>query len=922
MGSGAGRLVEREEQLGELLDLLAECDRGAGGAAVVTGGVGCGKTALLDAVRLIAAERGFVVLDAVASWAERASAATVLHQLLRGPELPGEGIAGLREELRGCANRLACGEPGEPDDLDGATAAVLHALCAWLVRLAADVPVLVCVDDVQFADGVSLHWLLRLLRRVRTARVAVVVTECVLSKPMDPRLRAELLRLGDYRRIPVGLLSEDGLAELLGVPVGQLGDTHTASAGNPLLVCALADDNRHGAPPREWVPGDAYASAVLGCLYRGRPVLRRLARALALLDTDAGVPGVLTGVLDGVEVATVERGTEALFAAGLLARGGRIRHPAARRAIAGSVAPHHRTALHLRAAELLHARGTPPPRVCEHLLAAGCVLPAWTVPVLREAARHHMGHHRPAEAHRCLDAALAACRDERERVAVAAVLVGVAWVLNPSVAAGHLGDLVAAARTGLLPDRHTATLAKCLLWHGRFDEAATAVARLGERDAAVDPVGAAEARATRELLWSSYPGLPATGGRRPAPRAQPEADPRMRAAAALSSVLAGGPDERAVADAESALQALRSAERLHEWALAAVTALEFADRLPAAADWCDRWSDRAREQRIPLWEAEFAALRASIALRQGRPVAARALAEAALAAVPAAGWGVRVGGPVASLVQAATDTGADEVAAGHLRAPCPEGMFQTRFGLHYLHARGRHHLAGGRPHAALDDFLRCGDLARGWGLDQPSVVPWRSSAAAAHLRLGETRRARALAKAELAVAGTHRARGIALRALAAVADPAEGTRLLTEAVEALRAAGDRLQLARALADLGGLHLRAGRPGRARPVLEVAAGLAAECGAKPLLRDLPTVDGEPTPHAAAVTAERDTALSRLSGAERRVAALAARGHTNREIAERLSVTTSTVEQHLTRVFRKLGIRAREDLPAEIMLETAA
>ncbi|MGV4988336.1 AAA family ATPase [Streptomyces sp. NRAIS4] len=52
--------------------------------------------------------------------------------------------------------------------------------------------------------------------------------------------------------------------------------------------------------------------------------------------------------------------------------------------------------------------------------------------------------------------------------------------------------------------------------------------------------------------------------------------------------------------------------------------------------------------------------------------------------------------------------------------------------------------------------------------------------------------------------------------------------------------------------------------------------------------------------------------RLSRAERRVALLAAGGVTNRVIAERLRVTASTVEQHLTRVYRKLGLGRRSEL----------
>ncbi|WP_253919891.1 helix-turn-helix transcriptional regulator [Dietzia psychralcaliphila] len=56
--------------------------------------------------------------------------------------------------------------------------------------------------------------------------------------------------------------------------------------------------------------------------------------------------------------------------------------------------------------------------------------------------------------------------------------------------------------------------------------------------------------------------------------------------------------------------------------------------------------------------------------------------------------------------------------------------------------------------------------------------------------------------------------------------------------------------------------------------------------------------------------------RLSGAELRVAELAAEGLTNRAIGRRLHVTVSTVEQHLTKVYRKLGVSGRVDLSTGI------
>ncbi|KOX06485.1 hypothetical protein ADK65_01790 [Streptomyces sp. NRRL B-1140] len=63
--------------------------------------------------------------------------------------------------------------------------------------------------------------------------------------------------------------------------------------------------------------------------------------------------------------------------------------------------------------------------------------------------------------------------------------------------------------------------------------------------------------------------------------------------------------------------------------------------------------------------------------------------------------------------------------------------------------------------------------------------------------------------------------------------------------------------------------------------------------------------------------RSTTAS-ITEAERRVATLAMHGSTNREIAVHLHLTVSTVEQHLTRVYRKLGISGRLDLSAALRM----
>jgi len=55
---------------------------------------------------------------------------------------------------------------------------------------------------------------------------------------------------------------------------------------------------------------------------------------------------------------------------------------------------------------------------------------------------------------------------------------------------------------------------------------------------------------------------------------------------------------------------------------------------------------------------------------------------------------------------------------------------------------------------------------------------------------------------------------------------------------------------------------------------------------------------------------------LTGSERRVAELAAHGLTNREVAAKLFMSPKTVEAHLSRVYRKLGVSSRAELGARM------
>ncbi len=119
----------------------------------------------------------------------------------------------------------------------------------------------------------------------------------------------------------------------------------------------------------------------------------------------------------------------------------------------------------------------------------------------------------------------------------------------------------------------------------------------------------------------------------------------------------------------------------------------------------------------------------------------------------------------------------------------------------------------------------------------------------------------------------------------------------------------RLQLARTGIELGAALRRAGRRRQARGVLLPAMDAAASCGALALAAraadELRATGARPRRHAV-------TGRDALTAGERRVAVLAAEGHSNRGIAQELFVTVATVETHLRRAYRKLGIQGRGGL----------
>ena len=248
-----------------------------------------------------------------------------------------------------------------------------------------------------------------------------------------------------------------------------------------------------------------------------------------------------------------------------------------------------------------------------------------------------------------------------------------------------------------------------------------------------------------------------------------------------------------------------------------------------------------------------------------------------------------------------------------LRQAGADGVVPESFAfIPLLTARSMLSLAEGDSGAAGADAAACGRAFEAVGFRNPAAARWRSLAALALLAAGERPEARRLAAEELELArrwGTRRAIGRSLRVLGLATGGKAGLSLLEESVDTLEESPALLERARSQVELGSALRRAGKRVEAREVLRAGAELAQRCAASRLAEkaheELLAAGAKP----------RSTALSgidSLTPSERRVAAMAAEGMGNREIAQALFVTLRTVEMHLSNAFRKLDLSSRTQL----------
>jgi DNA-binding CsgD family transcriptional regulator len=339
----------REPECARIEQLLDRAPAGPVGIAV-EGAPGIGKTTLWRHALGSARARGYRVLEAAPSEADGALAFSGLGDLFDG----------LGDELFGCLpdpRRRALGAalflsaPSEaPDDLDALPRAVLSVLRA----LAADSTVVVAIDDEQWLDRASARVLAFALRRIRGEPICLLLSWRTDS---DGALRPEIQRsfapgvdviaLSPLDLTAIGRLLTDTLARKL--PRRALQRVHDISGGNPLYALALGTELTRGGPEdwRELPIPNSLGDAIARRLERVRTGVEAPLFAIAALAEPT--VGVLGAALDKFDVADLR---DAILADVIEITDDRIRftHPLLASVHYASVPAQERDELHLRLA--------------------------------------------------------------------------------------------------------------------------------------------------------------------------------------------------------------------------------------------------------------------------------------------------------------------------------------------------------------------------------------------------------------------------------------------------------------------------------------------------------------------------------------------------------------------------------------------
>ena len=918
--------MERHAEIEVLGGLISRAAAGRGGLVAVEGPAGIGRTRLLAHARHEADSAGWRVFDTRCTPLSHTINACVLRDWF-GLLAHRSGDDERTFDGPGRALRdLAAGHEPSIGDLAYAVRWVLEDLTR-------DQPVLLVVDDLQWADPASVESL------------------DLLSSALEqlPCLMLYAVRGGEPAAAPEPLARLQSTSAVLtprpwSLPTvgevvrsvrpdasdAEVSEIHRRTGGIPFLVTELvAADGGIGSGIGSGIDSghvpESVVASVSGRLSRLSATATETVRAVCVLGSTAGVDTV--AALTGLQLPQVADDISALVAAQvLLSHGGQLvaAQPLICDALLVPMTAHDASELHRRAAQLLSTRGGTHSEVVDHLVET---LPEGDSEVrdqLRERGELALDSGDMERAGRYLQRALAEGPLDGHDVdlmsAAARALAGQRR-LDEAVAVWERA-------TELAPDEPTrerlrAEAGDALLVAGRHHDAQATINGPGGLAGLADANGE-QHLVPRMVLAGLLNGVSLD-------HLRPQVDAVLQYPPAGDS-----DDERQSLTAASVVLSFdgRSGQQARDLALRAIghgailrdPGSEGASLFFAAGvlNWTSAFSECEALLTSAIQEAEergsatalgtAAACRGAVRVRMG--LISQAVSDLELAlAQRRRGWNAFLAPVLSALVEC-------RIARGELDGPVEHRDELEELthapgltGAYAVYALADLAAAQAEHERAADLYAEVGRLVAG-RMDNPAILPWRAGEALSRIRIGAPRDAVILARDNVDRArafGSPYALAQGLRAMAAVDATGDRVAMLRDALEALhQTQAPRLE-AQIATDLAGmLLLTQGMDATQEPVqlLRRAESYAAFQELRPLAGRVQRIlerIGEPVKRSATET------LTSLTASERRVADLAASGLSNRQIAGELFVTVKAVEWHLSNVYRKLGIRSRTRLP---------
>ena len=922
----SGAVIGRDDELDVVQAFLDELGGGPVGL-VLSGEPGIGKTILWQAGVDEARARFERVLTCRGAEAEAALSFAALSELLGG--VLGDALDSLllpRRKALEVALLLSEPQGGPPDPL-----AIGLAVHDVLRALAQHGPLLLAIDDVQWLDPGSAGALQVALRRLRGDPIGLLVTSRPTTGTRVPLGLERSLSEQRLTVLSVGPLSLGALHHLLGERLGmdvsrsELVRVQQESGGNPYFALELGRELARtqvtSSAGRSWRVPDSLRELLGGRLAQlpvgiADVLLEISALARPTVELVAAAHGDRVRVRESIAVATAEEivvldDSRVRFAHPLLASICYESAPiwkrrAVHRALAGVVQDLEERARHLA----LAAEGPDSAVAAELNVAAEQAIVRGSTSAAAEL--FELAAQLTPD-----DASLA--RRRRFRAAGLYRIAG-----DPARARGMLEEL--------LPDVPPGSARADVLLELAATRIGNPAAQIALCEQAWEDVKADDARSVRVLVFRAWARLVASDNVMALAdaRAALEKAERVGEPSLVATVIARlGQIEMWAAEVTPALL-----ERGAELELRHGLALDY---LTSPRFWLARL--RVRQGRLEEADAMFATLAAEATDRGDEHTSIHSLWYRSMIewfrgnwhrALELANEAYETGeqtqfpstrgwkGRVAALIEA--DLGLVEQA----RASAHEGLAQSEaigneaFRLLCLGVLGRLELALGDVRAAGGYLRELPGRLLASGMNDPTQPIW-ADAIETLIVLGELGQARVYLEA---YEQSSRGSGSPWAAVCALRCRAMLTAAENDLASALEACDRALALleehpfpferGRTLLCVGGVRRQAQQKKAAREALEQALAVFEKLGAQLWV--------EKTRAELARISGRRAADDDLTETEKRVAKLAAEGRTNKEIAAALFMGVSTVEAHLSHVYRKLGIRSRAGLGPR--LETAA